>query len=110
LPERFEDPLFAGELCLWGEVLPGEEPAHVDGWRDGFDLFSEGRDGASVDALEDAALAPLDVVVFGCCSVLECSAHEEALHLNGEEGLKDSSRFEAQGACERVGGGGSEDL
>ena len=47
-----------------GEVLPLEEPAHVDGGGDGLDLLAEGGDGAAVDALQDAAFAPLDVVVF----------------------------------------------
>ena len=45
LREGFEDALFAGELGLRGEVLPAEEPAHVDGGRDGFDLFAESRRG-----------------------------------------------------------------
>ena len=63
LAEGFEDALFAGELGLRGEVLPLEEPAHVDGWGDGFDLLAEGGYGAAMDALEDAAFAPFDFVV-----------------------------------------------
>ena len=62
--EGFEDAFFAGELRLRGEVLPAEEPAHVDGWGDGFDLFAEGAESAAVDALQDAALAPLDFVIL----------------------------------------------
>src|SRR5271170_1927236 len=57
LAESFEDSLFAGELGLRGEVLPLQEPAHVDGWSDRLDLFAEGGDGAAMDAPKDAALA-----------------------------------------------------
>ena len=64
LAQRFEDAFFAGELGLWGEVLPLEEPAHVDRGGDGFDLFAEGGYGAAVDALQDAAFAPFDFVVW----------------------------------------------
>src|SRR5580693_2963691 len=63
LAEGFEDSFFAGELSLRSDMLPLQEPAHVDGWSDGFDLFAEGCYGAAVDALEDAAFAPLDFVV-----------------------------------------------
>ena len=45
-------------------MLPVEQPAHVDGGSDGLDLLAEGGEGEAMDALEDAALAPLDVVVF----------------------------------------------
>ena len=94
LAERLEDTLFAGELGLRGEVLPLEEPAHVDGRGNGLYLFAEGGDGAAVNALEDAALAPLDFVV-GCGGrVLEGSAHEEALHFHGEERLEDGGWVE----------------
>ncbi len=63
LMECGEDAFFAGELGLRGEVLPGEQPAHVDGGRDGFDLLAGGGEGEAMDALQDAALAPLDGVV-----------------------------------------------
>ena len=112
LAEGFEDAFFAGELGLGGEVLPVEEPAHVDGGGDGFDLLAEGGDGAAVDALEDAAFAPLDFVVgfVSVCWVFEGAAHEEALHLHGEEGLEDGGWVEVQRLGEGVGGGGAEDL
>ena len=42
-----------------------------------------------MDALQDAAFAPLDLVVYLCGWVLEDASHEEALHLHGEEGLED---------------------
>jgi len=64
LAEGFEDAFFAGELGLGGEVLPLQEPAHVDRGGDGFDLFAEGGYGAAVDALQDAAFAPFDFVVW----------------------------------------------
>ena len=87
LVEGFEDAFFAAELGLRGEVLPGAEPAEVDGGGDGFDLLAEGAEGEAVDALEDAAFAPFDVVVLICGGVFEGSAHEGALYLHGEEGL-----------------------
>ena len=112
LAEGFEDAFFAGELGLRGEVLPLEEPAHVDGWGDGLDLLAEGGDGAAVDALEDAAFAPFDFVVDFLSGgwVFEGASHEEALHLHGEEGLEDGGGVEVEGAGEGVGRGGAEDL
>ena len=89
LAEGFKDALFAGKLRLGGEVLPLEKPAHIDRWGDGFDLFAEGGYGAAVDALQDAALAPFDFVVFYCGWILKSAPQEEALHLHGEEGLED---------------------
>ena len=71
LTQGFEDAFFAGE-CGWrlrGEVLPAEQPVHVDGGGDGFDLLAAGAEGEAMDALEDAALAPFNVVgssVAGC--------------------------------------------
>ena len=47
---------------LRGDVVPVEEPAHEDGGGDGLDLFAERGEGEAVDALQDAALAPLDFV------------------------------------------------
>ncbi len=102
LAEGFEDAFFAGELGLWGEVLPLEEPAHVNGGGDGFDLLAEGRYGTSVDALEDAAFAPLDFVVFCRGWIFKGAAHEKALHLHGEKGLEYGRRVEIQ----RLGQGG----
>ena len=64
LVEGFQDALFAGELRLWGEMLPAEQPAQVNGGRDGFHLLAGGGEGEAVDALEDAALAPFDFVVW----------------------------------------------
>jgi len=61
--QRGEHALFAGELGLWSEVLPAEQPAHVYGGGDGLNLLAGGREGEAMDALQDAALAPLDVVV-----------------------------------------------
>ena len=76
LVEGFEDAFFAGELGLRGEVLPAEEPAHVDGGGDGLDLLAEGGEGEAVDALQDAAFAPLDFVVgsVGVRGVRRCRA------------------------------------
>jgi hypothetical protein len=48
---------------LRGDVLPAEEPLHVDRRRDWFYLFAEGAKGAFVDALEETAFAPLDIVI-----------------------------------------------
>ena len=64
LAEDFEDTFFARELGLRREMLPLKEPAHVNGWGNGLDLLSEGGDIAAMDALENAALAPLDLVVW----------------------------------------------
>jgi hypothetical protein len=60
-------------------VLPAEEPVHVDGGGDGFDLLATGAEGEAMDALQDAALAPFDLVGFFGWGVFEGSADEEAL-------------------------------
>ncbi len=65
LGERVEEAVLAGELGLRREVLPAEEPAHVGGGGDGLDALAEGGEGEAVDALEEAAIAPLDCVVLG---------------------------------------------
>ena len=91
-------------------MLPVEEPAHVDGGRDGFDLLAEGAEGKTMDTLEDAALAPLNFVVFICCGLFEGSAYEEALHLHAEKGLEDRSWIEVQPGGEGGCGGGAEYL
>ena len=62
--ECVEDALFAGELCLRREMLPAEKPVHELRRRDGLDLFAQGVDGALVDALEEAAFAPLDLMIL----------------------------------------------
>jgi len=110
LLEGVEEAFFAGELGLGGEVLPVEEPAHVDGRSDGFDLFTEGLEGATVDALEDAALAPLCLVWLFCCGIFEGAAEGEALHLHGEEGLMEGGWVEVEALGESGGGGGAEYL
>ncbi len=108
--QGFEHAFFAGKLRLRRKMLPAEEPAHVDGWGDGLDLLAQRVEGAAVDTLKDAALAPLDVViVLGRC-VFEYAAHQEALHLHGEECLKDFAGIEGQALGEGIGSGGSEYL
>src|SRR6202042_2909617 len=101
LMEHCEHAFFTGELRLWGEVLPAKEPAHVGGWGDG---VGRGAQGAARDALKDPALAPLNVVVVGRPWVFEDTAHEEALHLHGQEGLEDFAGVEREALCEGVGG------
>ena len=89
LRECLEQAVFAGELGLvlveGGEVLPAEEPTHVGCGRNGLDASTEGGEGEAVDALEEAAIAPLDVVNRGGCGGFKGAAHDEALHLSGEE-------------------------
>lgn len=86
LREGVEEPVFAGELGVGREVLPAEEPAHVGGGGDGLDAFAEGGEGEAVDALEESAVAPLDVVIGGDGGGFEVASHNEALHLGGQEG------------------------
>jgi len=86
LREGLEEAVLSGELRVGGEVLPLEEPAHVSGGGDGLDAFAEGGESEAVDALEEAAVAPLDVVDVGSggSGGFEGAAHDEALHLRGE--------------------------
>src|SRR5271170_3221998 len=110
--EGFEDALFAGQLSLRGEMLPLEKPAHVVGGRNGLYLFAEGRDSATVNALQDTAFAPFDVVVrveFRC-RIFEGPSHEEALHLHRQECLKYGGLIYAQGSGQRARGSGTKDL
>ena len=92
-----EEAFFAGKLRLRGEVLPEQQPAHVDGRGDGFDLLAEGLEGAAVDALEDAALAPLDFVGFIGGWVFEGATESEALHFHGETSLVEGGWVEGEG-------------
>ncbi len=110
LLESGEDTFFTTELALGGEVLPVEEPAEIDGGRDGFDLLAKGAESKAVDALEDAALAPLDLIVISGGWMFKGSAHEETLHLHGEEGLEDGGAVEAELGCETVGCRGAKNL
>jgi len=60
-----------------------------------------------MDALEDAAFAPFDLVLFFRCRAFEASAHEETLHLHGEEGLEEFGWVEVQTLGEGLRGGGA---
>src|SRR5579859_7005920 len=64
LVEGLEETFFTGELRLRREVLPSEQPAHIDRGGDRFDLLAGCGECEAMDALENAALAPLDVVVW----------------------------------------------
>ena len=110
LAEGFENAFFAGELRLRGKMLPAEEPVHINGRSDGFDLLATGSKCEAVDALEDTALAPFDFEVVGGWWVFEGSAHEEALHLHGEEGFENFGWLQVEEGCEGVCGGGAENL
>ena len=110
LVQGFEYAFFAGEVGLRSDVLPAEQPAHVDGGRDGLHLLARGGECEPVDALQDAALAPLNVVRLLGGRELECAAQEQALHLHGEEGLKDSGGIERKACSERRGSGGAGNL
>ena len=64
-----------------------------------------------MDALQDAALAPFDLVDRRLsCGMLEGAAHGEALHLHGEEGLEDGGGIESEAIGEGAGGDGAGDL
>ena len=43
------------------DVLPGEQPAHEDRWRDGLNLPAQPADGEAMDPHEQASLAPLEI-------------------------------------------------
>ena len=95
-------------------MLPLEEPTHVDGGSDSLDLFAERGDGSTVNSLEDAALAPLDVVVgveFGC-GIFEDASHEEALPSPspGKAWGIDRGGIEAEDMGKRVAGSWTKDL
>jgi hypothetical protein len=108
LPESFEDAFFAGELSLGGEMLPSEQPAHIDRRSDWLDLLAKGGNGSPVNALKNASFAPLNIVVCSSyrrlcrCGILKRSAYEKTLRLHREGGLEDSSRFEIYRAGESV--------
>ncbi len=64
LMQRLQHAFFSGELGLRREVLPTQQPAQVGGGGDRLNLLARRRQGQPVDALENAALAPLDLVVW----------------------------------------------
>ena len=94
--QRLEDPLFAGELSLGGKVLPAQKPAHIDGGRDRLDLFARSRECEAMDALEDAPLAPFDLVVLVGCWMFKGAAHQKPLHLHRKKALEGGGGFEAE--------------
>ncbi len=49
-----------------------------------------------MNAVEDAPLAPFDVMIVSGRGLLEGSAHEEALHLHGKKNLKDRGGGEVE--------------
>jgi len=113
LRESLEQTFFSGKLGLRRQVLPAKEPAHVGGRRNGLNLLAQRAEGKAVDALEDAAFAPLDFMrvrvlrsVCCGCGVLKCAAQEEALHLHGEEGFIEGCGrdTEERGHCVRSDG------
>src|ERR1017187_7896093 len=78
--------------------------------RDGFHLLASGCEGEAVDALEDAALAPFDFVVFTGRRMFECAAHQQSLHLHGEKGLENGGGREGEAISEGAGGDGAGNL
>ena len=110
LIQGFQDALFAGELRLRREMLPAEQPAQVDGGRDGFHLLASSCEGEAVDALEDAALAPFDFVVFAGCRTFKCAAQQQSLHLHREKGLENGGGREGEAIREGAGGDGAGNL
>ena len=76
------------------DVLPSEQPAHVDGGRDRLDLFARSGQSEAVDALQDASFAPLDCVILLGGGVFEGTAQQQALHLHCQERLEDRGRID----------------
>ena len=64
LLNRCEDAFFAFELRCSREMVPIEEPAHEDVGSDRFNLLAQRAERETMDALQDATLAPFDGVGF----------------------------------------------
>jgi len=84
-----EHAFFSRELCARCEVVPVKQPAHEDIRRDGLDLLAQRAERKPMDALQDAALAPLDLMghVIDWLRALEDAAHSQALHLHRKQRL-----------------------
>src|SRR5579863_7992760 len=65
LPQYLQRGPFTLDLCSRSNVLPAEQPAHELRGRDGLNLFSQGRNGESMDSRQKPPLAPLSLVRRG---------------------------------------------
>ena len=63
--QRLEHAHLSGELALRSHTLPAQQPLHVDRGRDWLDLPAQASQRLLVDALQDAALAPLHILIAG---------------------------------------------
>ena len=63
-----------------------------------------------MDALEDAAFTPLDLVIVRSGWIFKGAAQDKALHLHREEDLKDGRGIEVELGSETVGCRGAKNL
>ena len=91
-------------------MLPSEKPAHELRGRDGLNLPSSRPDRQFVDALQDTALTPLNLVVVCCSSVFKTAPHQKALGFKTDELLKNVPRVEREVHGELMGRDRSENL
>ena len=101
LLDRRQHTFFAAELRLRSDVLKVEQPAQEYRRRDRLDLFAQRAQREPMNALQDAPLAPLDLVhrFVGRLRMFEDAAHRQPLHLHRQQGLQHARVVHAQQRC-----------
>ena len=105
LVQNLERAALPGKLRAGSGVLPAQEPAHELGRRDRLHLFPQFTEGEPVDAREETALAPFDLLSGGA---RELAAKNRAGGFETQQGLvyfrrRNSENFTQFSRCRRPG-------
>src|SRR5260370_31226763 len=101
--QRFEQPALAEELRAGRDVLPSEDPVHELGGRYGGDLLAQFAERQAMNAGEEAALAPFELMRGG---MREVAAEDCAAGFEAKQEFLDVGRGEAENVCQRGCGDG----
>src|SRR5712691_10265329 len=104
LLQRFQQPALAEELRAGRDVLPSEDPVHELGGRYGGDLLAQLAERQAMNAGEEAALAPFELMRGG---MREVAAEDCAAGFEAKQEFLDVGCGEAENVCQRGYGDGA---
>src|SRR5712691_2961812 len=104
LLQGFQQPALAEELRAGRDVLPSEDPVHELGGRYGGDLLAQLAERQAMNAGEEAALAPFELVRGG---MREVAAEDGAAGFEAKQEFLDVGCGEAEYVCQRGCGDGA---